>query len=183
MSKAQDREAEEQRLLDNAAKRILGRIMAMDPTWHDYAKAAMGEHHWSAWQCLGAWVGHVLDNGMHMSIPQHPAFAPGLSLIGNNKCEACGKEFRVQYPGQRVCNNECAAEVMRPIMERARRDAVRAIAEARKQLMPRPLPSVADDERESEAVPPMTPVVLPLGEAEPFEAPVPAALSLDESIQ
>jgi len=95
--------------IDEAAQQLLEWIATLDPNWKRSIEIAITEHGWSARQALGAFVGYVLDNNLHMVVPRRAEFETGWKgVAGTNYCDFCLQPFAVKYAGQHFCSNECA---------------------------------------------------------------------------
>jgi hypothetical protein len=90
--------------LINCAERLLKQVSRCDPMWAERIRITREEQGFDAWQFIGAQIGYMLDNGLHMHAPNHPAFLPQREgTAAQGYCGDCGKEFKAQWPGQRLC--------------------------------------------------------------------------------
>lgn len=100
--------------IDARAQELLDWITSLEPTWGESIRIARSENHWTARQCLGAFVGYVLENELYMAVPLHPAFEPGFQPPDSpGVCDTCHEAFTPTYPGQHYCGNDCARGVTR----------------------------------------------------------------------
>lgn len=96
--------------LDAAAEVLLDHVRGLDPTYAARIQAKIDEQHLTAYQVLGAFCGYVLDNSLHMQLPQHPLFRQGATPTPlRQRCAyaGCNKTFAAQWPGQRYCSFVC----------------------------------------------------------------------------
>lgn len=96
--------------LDECAEAIIEWVAALDPAWGDRVKVLRDERNLSAKQALGSMVGYVLDQSLHMIVPNNPAFETTLREAQEAICRlpSCGKPFSRRYPGEPFHSNECA---------------------------------------------------------------------------
>lgn len=102
---------------EKAATELLEFIRELDPTWRERIDARVAEHQGETpLQTVGALVGRSLDVGEHMSSPQHPFFHPDFEPAGTEKtCPRCGVVFKVLFPGQQFCTDECYTHRDEPV--------------------------------------------------------------------
>lgn len=93
------------------AQELIDYLGLIEPAWGERCAITQQEFGLDALQTIGAYVGYVLENGLHTSIPRHPFFEPGVALTAtpaNAPCPVCGKNWSREYAGQPVCSNTCA---------------------------------------------------------------------------
>lgn len=95
--------------LNILAGQLLRYFSTLDPSWEARIQITKEERNFDDLQCLGAYVARILEQGEHLSIPNHPFFdAEFVSGMDRKPCDWCGNEFQPDYPGKRLCSNNCA---------------------------------------------------------------------------
>lgn len=92
------------------ATELLEYIGGLEPLWAERIEVTKSEYSLDSLQCIGAYVGSVLDGGLHTVIPRHGFFEPGFipAEPGGTTCPVCQQTWTPAYGGQPVCSNKCA---------------------------------------------------------------------------
>lgn len=87
---------------------LLNKLGRLDPTWKKYIDAVRSEKQWPDWKIAGAFCAYVLERGLHMTVPAHPAFNDDVKETPPEElCRHCEKPFVPAFPGQAYCGQAC----------------------------------------------------------------------------
>jgi len=105
--------------IEECCEEVLKFTGSLAPEWANRIAIARSERNWTSRQFLGAMIGWMLDNGYHLTAPQHPFFQPGAVPMVEKPCELCGKLFKPIIPGQRFCSETCGISYLKKMEAKA----------------------------------------------------------------
>jgi hypothetical protein len=98
-----DFDARQEHTLEACAERVLSWITGLDPDWYELVEALQEERNFDAKATLASLTAYVLDNRLHMVVPQHEALQGVQWTREPQECSICHEMYQMEYPGQPCC--------------------------------------------------------------------------------
>lgn len=94
--------------LDKCAKAVLDWVQSLDPDWGYLVQALKEERGFDDKAVLASLAGYVLDNRLHMIVPQNESLQGVHWTMEDQICPVCKSVYQMSYPGQQAClDPEC----------------------------------------------------------------------------